>query len=74
MLMLTIQAAAEADTRLGFNIYPAMTEICNFFQKLATNTEKQEAKKKTEVKASKKNHGRKRRKRIPLHYTIKNRG
>lgn len=46
MLMLTIQAAAEADTRLGFNIYPAMTEICNFFQKLATNTEKQEAKKK----------------------------
>ena len=54
VLMLTIQIAAEADTRLGYNIYPAVTETRNLFQMVATNRQKNEKKKtRTENKQEK---------------------
>lgn len=40
VLMLTIQRVAEADTRLGYNVYPAMAETRNLFQMVATNRQK----------------------------------
>ena len=40
VLMLTILIAVETDPRLGYNVYPAMAETCNFFQMVATNRQK----------------------------------
>lgn len=70
--MLTILMAVETDPRLGYNVYPATAETCNFFQMVATNRQKNKKQKKPGLKTSKKNHGDKKRQTIPLHHTIKN--
>jgi len=72
-LMLTVQAAVEADTSLGYNVQPAMAKQETFFKRWLQTGRKtwEEKKKKAELKTSTKNNGEKQKESFPLHHMIK---
>lgn len=54
VLMLTIQIAVEADTKSGYNVYPAIAETRNLFQMwLQTGRKTRSKKNRTENKQEK---------------------
>ena len=71
--MLTVQAAVEADTSLGYNVQPAMAKQETFFKRWLQTGRKtwEEKKKKAELKTSTKNNGEKQKESFPLHHMIK---